>query len=1109
MDILPTMPCGQLIVAQNRGQQNGKLILHGSYGGNGAVERIAVTADGRRIISASPDKTLKVWDLTSGQLLSTLEGHTDEVTGVAVTADGRWVISASHDYTLKVWDLASGQLARTLKGHTNAVNGLAVTADGRWAVSASYDGTLKVWDVSSGQIVRTFEVHTNLVCPVAVTANGRWIVSASADDLTLKVWDVSSGQIVRTLEGHTSLVTSVTVTADDQWAVSASADHTLKIWNIGSGQLIRTLEGHTDMVTGVAVTADGHRAVSASYDKTLKVWDLGSRQSVRVPEGHTHEVTGVAVTADGRWAVSASHDHTLKVWDLGSGQLVRTLEGHTGRVYGVAVTRDGRRAVSASYDKTLKVWDLDSGKLARTLEGHTNMENGVAVTRDGRWAVVSGSYDKTLKVWDLDSGKLVHMLNGHTHHVAGVAVADGQRAVSASADHTLKIWDLGSGQLIRTLEGHKNWVSDVAVTADGRWAVSASLDNTLRIWDLSRGQLIRTLEGHRNWGSHVAVAQDGRWAVTISSNNMLRIWDLTVGLTVAMLETHAPFRCCAVACDRLILAGDRAGALHLLDWLPPDGSASSTLPARAAPRRPPTPTRPAISLTGPRPQGPSPMPPTVALPPARPAPRPIPAAAFPASAVFLSIAVLPSMAGPDIQAAMSALHRILRAALTPLALPDIRILSSLTGAIVLVPDALNRNLHDLLPAWLGAIDAAGLPIRAGVSRGLVELIADADGTVNAIGRPINVAARLAASATNPGVLYDEPYATHVQASLPRKHFLHPAHPSRQHPVTVKGKRTELFTCFADPTAPSPAPGPIATDATPPFVNAVLLAYDLPDFSDGDLRTLASRFRAVVQEVQRLREEHGLPAGVGVSFSPGGDGGVLALTQVAPGRAFVLATELASLLEAAGTTQSADAPVRARIGVHYGQVLPYENAEGVTRPTGIALFDADGLAGDDEARRYDAIVVSGALIESAAKGTGEAGRFEEIGPFTTAQGTTIRRYVPRDAPRRGTPPAARPPAPATRGAPPPEGGEHAGAGLEALVEALVRAFPSRGALERMLLFKLDMRLDEIAAPGNLRDTVFEVARAAEAAGWLSRLLDAALAQVPESPALRAIAAKRRT
>jgi AmmeMemoRadiSam system protein B len=525
---------------------------------------------------------------------------------MAMTSDGRWAVSTSHDKTLKVWDLVSGKLLRTLEGHTGWVNGVAVTQNGRWAVSASADKTLKVWDLGSGKLVRTLEGHTGEVKSAAVTSDGRWAVSASSDR-TLKVWDLVSGKLLRTLEVHTEFVTGVAVTSDGRWAVSASSDRTLKVWDLVSGKLHRTLEVHTEFVTGVAVTSDGRWAVSASSDRTLKVWDLGREKLPRTLEGHTWGVTGVAVTSDGRWAVSWSYDTTLKVWDLVSGKLLRALEGHTHEVTGVAVTSDGRWAVSASSDRTLKVWDLVSGKLPRILKGHTDGVTGVAVTSDALLAV-SVSRDETLKVWDLGSGKLVRTLEGHRVGVAGVAItADGRLAVSASSDKTLKVFDLGSGKLVGTLEGHVRSVTGVAATADGRWAVSASLDKTLKVWELGSGKLLRTLEGHTGWVNGVAVTQNGRWAVSTSDDKTLRVWDLATGLTVATLEVHAPLLCCAVASDHLILAGDDAGALHVLDWLSPPGTASAA--PRAAPQRSSRPFRPHPSPEGVDGAHPAPHPP--------------------------------------------------------------------------------------------------------------------------------------------------------------------------------------------------------------------------------------------------------------------------------------------------------------------------------------------------------------------------------------------------------------------------------------------------------------------------------------------------------------------
>ena len=116
---------------------------------------MAVTPDGRQAVSASEDRTLKVWDLASGAELRTLAGHADWVTAVAVTPDGRQAVSASDDRTLKVWDLASGAELRTLEGHADGVTAVAVTPDGRHAVSASEDRTLKVWDLASGAELRT------------------------------------------------------------------------------------------------------------------------------------------------------------------------------------------------------------------------------------------------------------------------------------------------------------------------------------------------------------------------------------------------------------------------------------------------------------------------------------------------------------------------------------------------------------------------------------------------------------------------------------------------------------------------------------------------------------------------------------------------------------------------------------------------------------------------------------------------------------------------------------------------------------------------------------------------------------------------------------------
>jgi hypothetical protein len=163
------------------------------------------------VVSASGDKTLKVWDFDTGRTLATLEGHASWVRACVVTPDGRHVISASADQTLKVWDLDSGRELATLHGHSSSVNACAITPDGQRVVSASDDHTLKVWDLESQRTLVTLQGHTALVNACAVTPDGRRVVSAS-DDHTLKVWDLASGACVLTHRANASY-TAVTATA--------------------------------------------------------------------------------------------------------------------------------------------------------------------------------------------------------------------------------------------------------------------------------------------------------------------------------------------------------------------------------------------------------------------------------------------------------------------------------------------------------------------------------------------------------------------------------------------------------------------------------------------------------------------------------------------------------------------------------------------------------------------------------------------------------------------------------------------------------------------------------------------------------------------------------
>jgi len=294
------------------------------------------------------------------------QGHSDYVYSVAFSPDGRQVVSGSGDKTIKLWDVATGQEIRTFSGHSNVVNSVTFSPDGRQVVSGSGDKTIKLWDVATGQEIRTFSGHSNVVNSVTFSPDGRQVVSGSSDK-TIKLWDAATGREIRTFSGHSWSVHSVAFSPDGRQIISGSDDKTIKLWDAATGREIRTFSGHSNNVCSVAFSPDGRQILSCSSDGTIKLWDAATGNLIRTFSGDSSWGWSVTFSPDGRQIISGSSDRTIKLWDAATGRLLRTFSGHSDNVCSVAFSPDGRQIVSGSYDNTIKVWDAATCKLLSTI----------------------------------------------------------------------------------------------------------------------------------------------------------------------------------------------------------------------------------------------------------------------------------------------------------------------------------------------------------------------------------------------------------------------------------------------------------------------------------------------------------------------------------------------------------------------------------------------------------------------------------------------------------------------------------------------------------------------------------------------------------------------
>ncbi|MEH2226107.1 nSTAND1 domain-containing NTPase [Nostoc sp.] len=522
----------------NEKKENRAIEVNTLEGHSRPVNSIAYSPNGKQLASASADNTIKIWDVSNGQLLKTLTGHSSPLNSVTYSPNGQQLASASADNTIKIWDVSSGQLLKTLTGHSSPVNSVAYSPNGKQLASASADNTIKIWDVSSGQLLNTLRGHSSPVNSIAYNPNGKDLASASADN-TIKIWDVSSGQLLKTLTGHSSPVNSVTYSPNGKQLASASADNTIKIWDVSSGQLRKTLPGHSSPVNSIAYSPNGQQLASASDNRTIKIWDVSSGQLLKTLIGHSGEVYSVTYSPNGQQLASASAENTIKIWDVSSGQLLNTLTGHSSLVSSIAYNPNGKDLASASADNTIKIWDVSSGQLLNTLTGHSSPVNSIAYNPNGK-DLASASADNTIKIWDVSSGQLLKTLTGHSSPVNSIAYSpNGQQLASASAGKTIKIWDVSSGQLLNTLTGHSSPVNSIAYNPNGKDLASASADNTIKIWDVSSGQLLKTLTGHSSPVNSVAYSPNGQQLASASFDNTIKIWDVSSGQLLKTLTGHS------------------------------------------------------------------------------------------------------------------------------------------------------------------------------------------------------------------------------------------------------------------------------------------------------------------------------------------------------------------------------------------------------------------------------------------------------------------------------------------------------------------------------------------------------------------------------------------
>jgi WD40 repeat protein len=517
-----TLVPAQTQASNPRGVSKPELILQSAH--SGVVTSVAFSPDGKLLVSVGSEGTLKLWDLSEGYELQTIDvaeflagGHPPSLSelrshigvwSVTFMPDGKGIVAAIGNGVM-LWKFGGGNLYFR---QTDSVQGLSCDPHGRWIAVGSAKGAVTILDPNDLRVVRTIDAPP--VLAIAISPDGSQLVSGGVDK-ALTLWDVSRGMRLRAFQGHTDYVRAVVFSADGQSIASGSDDKSIRIWSAATGALQKTLVSD-GAVQALALSPDGRLIASANERWEVKLWDT---------------VSGLAVKT---WNLAAANNNISVDHSAALDFLRKDMHIVWWSSGGLAFSPDGHSLALGAVG-TVLLWDLDSMKFLSTLGSRADLFRASFSPR-GQYLAVTSS--RSMALWDLGLGRPRSYLGGFG---SAQFSPDGSTLAAGSNSQTIRIWDLETEQVIRRMQASAGF-QPLGFSHDGALLASTSLDGTVKIWDVASGTELRNLSQPLNAGEPELVFHPSLpWlAIASTRGDSISIWDAATGQKIRDIDCQPP-----------------------------------------------------------------------------------------------------------------------------------------------------------------------------------------------------------------------------------------------------------------------------------------------------------------------------------------------------------------------------------------------------------------------------------------------------------------------------------------------------------------------------------------------------------------------------------------
>ncbi|MCA8997442.1 MAG: WD40 repeat domain-containing protein, partial [Planctomycetaceae bacterium] len=535
----------------------GKLLATLAEGHDYLTSRAEFFADGKYMVTAAADNTVRLWNVATGTQFLRLD-RTGRSAALAISADERWLATGSEEDDLKLWDLtqllefAEGNKDRSeesrqpqprfIKVHNGRVTAIAFAPKENRCLSCDTLGRCVLTDVETGTAVWSVRHHTRRVTACAFTPDGSQILTASNDHTVSRINSTNGQELSHLVLSHDSPVSSMALSQDGQQVVTVASppdqeSHRgaiLRRWNAQTADLLATVQVEGFGLNDIQSVPNSQLAIAVATDNTVRLFSLQSDSSSEGTVWLDFDRLGGLVwsarfTKDGQSVLTVGGTEA-QLWDAGTRQEKMNFSPH-GTVAAADFSPDGKWIVTGSWDNSAKIWDAESGTAVRKIEGgHDGYINSVRFSPNGE-QILTASDDGTAKLWHVADGKLIQSFQGHLGRVRQAVFShNGKRILTVSSDRTARLWDREAGTMIgEPFVGHKWSLLCGAFSPDDSQILTGSEDNSAILWDLSSKKKVAEFQGHTAAVTSVAFSRDGERAFTASQDISAKLWDVTPG----------------------------------------------------------------------------------------------------------------------------------------------------------------------------------------------------------------------------------------------------------------------------------------------------------------------------------------------------------------------------------------------------------------------------------------------------------------------------------------------------------------------------------------------------------------------------------------------------